>query len=65
MQIKARSILFRKVCGVYVAKMNTMGAMGQNADLLAKMPKIVIFWAPPSGIFQNRNFFRQNFSLGI
>ena len=50
---------------VHVAKINTLGAMGQNVDLLAKMPKIVVFWASPTGIFENRNFFHQNFSLGI
>ena len=64
MQIKAHSILFQKFLGAYVAKINTLGARGQNADLLAKMPKIMVFWASPSGIFENRNFFRQNFSLG-
>ena len=42
---------------VHVAKINTLGAMGQNADLLAKMPKIVVFWASPYGIFENRIFF--------
>ena len=39
--------------------------MDQNVDLLAKMPKIVVFKASPTGIFENRKFFRKNFSLGI
>ena len=51
--------------GDHVAKINTLGAMDQNDDLLAKMPKIVVFWPSPSGILENQNFFRQNFSLGI
>ena len=50
---------------VYVAKVHNLGAMGQNDDLLAKMPKIVVLWASPSRIFENRTFFRQNFSLGV
>ena len=42
-QIKAHSILFQKGWGDHVAKINTLGAMDQNVDLLAKMPKIVVF----------------------
>ena len=64
-QIKAHSITFQKVVGDHVAKMYTLGAMDQNVVLLAKMPKIVVFLASPIGIFENRNFFRKNFSLGI
>ena len=65
MQIKAHLILFQKGSGVYVAKVHTLGAMDQNVDLLAKMPKIVVFKASPTGIFENWKFFRKNFSLGI
>ena len=64
-QIKAHLILFQKGSGVYVAKVHTLGAMDQNVDLLSKMPKIVVFKASPTGIFENRKFFRKNFSLGI
>ena len=65
MQIKAHSILFQKGRGDHVAKINTLGAMDQNVDLLAKMPKTVVFKASPTGIFENQNFFCKNFSLGI
>ena len=64
-QIVALNVLMKKGHWVHVAKINTLGAMGQNVDLLAKMPKIVVFWASPTGIFENRIFFHQNFSLGI
>ena len=42
MQIEAHSILFQKGSGAHVAKINTLGAIDQNVDLLAKMPKIVV-----------------------
>ena len=46
MQIKAHLILFQKVWGVHIAKINTLEAMDQNVVLVAKIPKIAIFWPP-------------------
>ena len=65
MQIKAHLILFQKGSEVYVAKVHTLGDTDQNVDLLAKMPKIIVFRASSTGIFEYPKFFRKNFSLGI
>ena len=57
MQIKAHSILFQKGCGDHVAKINTLGAMDQNVDLLAKMQKNRRFLGLPFRNFRKSKFF--------
>ena len=57
MQIKAHL--------AHLSKIHTLGAMGVNDDLLAKMQKIIVFRVAPTGIFENRKIFCKNFSLGI
>ena len=57
MQIEAHSILFQKGGGAYVAKINTLGAMDQNVDLLAKNAKNSCFLGLPCRNFQKSKFF--------